>query len=185
MKVDFEHNVRCTQCVMCTNSFATPRSLARSLATSQPVRQAVRQPGSKSRGSWSSEAGGVLGPKPPSAQLSCVTQKKKKVNTPFRQDGPAACLPSDTSGLVLGLSDRRAGSRTARVAQRGHGAAGSAGDQRHGVHRALLCTFRAVRRDAAHSKRLGGGNDLANRGKITPPGALAATECILRWMPLS
>lgn len=104
--------------------------------------------------------------------------EKKTVNTPFRQDGPAACLPSDTSGLVLGLSDRRAGSRAARVAQRGHEAAGSAGDQRHRVHRALLFTFRAVRRDAANSKRLGGGNDLTS-GRISLSGTLRATECFV------
>lgn len=114
------------------------------------------------------------------AQLRYAKKKKKKVNTAFRQDGPAACLPSDTSGLVLGLSHRRAGSRAARVAQRGHEAVGSAGDERHRVHRAPLFTFRAVRRNAANSKRLGGGNDLANSGMTSLPGTLRATECFLR-----
>lgn len=102
---------------------------------------------------------------------SSPTLRRKKVNTPFRQDGPAAWLPSGTSRLLLGLSDRRAGSRAAGVAQRGDEDVGFAGDQRHRVHRAVLLTLRAVRRDAANSERLGGGNDLANSGAISLSGA--------------
>lgn len=119
---------------------------------------------------------------------SSPTLRRKKVNTPFRQDGPAAWLPSGTSRLLLGLSDRGAGSRAAGVAQRGDEDVGSAGDQRHRVHRALLLTLRAVRRHPANSERLGGGNDLANSGAISLSGARG--EGIPRgstviWLPSS
>lgn len=82
----------------------------------------------------------------------------RKVNTPFRQDGPALRVPSGAPGVVLRAPDCRAGFGTACPAERGDEDVGVTGDERHRVHSYAVFTFRAVRCDAPNSQRTGGGN---------------------------
>ncbi len=82
-----------------------------------------------------------------------------KVNTSFRQDGPALRVPSGTSRLVFSVSDCCVGSGTACSAQCSDEDVGITGDECHRVHSNAVFTFCAVRCDASNSQRTGGGND--------------------------
>lgn len=82
----------------------------------------------------------------------------RKVNTPFRQDGPAARVPSGAPGVVFGVSDGCVGFGAAGSAERSDEDVGITGDECHRVHCYAVFTFCAVCCDAPDSQRTGGGN---------------------------
>lgn len=91
----------------------------------------------------------------------CRDSFARKVNTPFRQDGPALRVPSGTTRVFFSFPDSRVGFRTAGSSQRSDEVVGITGDECYRVHCRAVFIFCAVCCDAATSQRIGGGNDRA------------------------